>query len=266
MSEVNITSETIINLMNESHMTQIAAIAAVVVSLISCFVNAMVNCHNNRKNIEANEKNNNKIIDKEVKAQSRREWISSVKEISAKLFSEYLSLLSLKLDQREKEYVDDKLLVLNELTQKLILDFGIDLRDITTPLNDTVTNDGKNKAMTNEIKSLYSNFYKYYGIVEDIDSQLKIENDKLQKAVEAIDDCYVIVGMGVWDDDGVEVTGPAPKDLNDLYEKLDTKISIEDKIKSLNEIKKSLNNKVLILRKHIMIYLKLEWERVKNLE
>lgn len=255
VSEVNITSETIINLMNESHMTQIAAFAAAGVSLISCIVNAIVNCVNNKNN-----------IDKEVKAQSRREWINSVKEISAKLFSEYLSLLSLKLDQREKKYVDDKLLVLNELTQKLILDFGIDLCDTSISLNNTITNEGKNKAMTDEIKSLFSDFYKYYGVVEDIDSQLKIENNKLQRAVEAIDDCYVIVGMGVWDDDGVEVTGPAPKDVNDLYEKLDTKISIEDKIKSLNEIKKGLNKKVLILRKHIMIYLKLEWERVKILK
>ena len=241
----------------------VIAIIVAVISLIGVVISTLMTNRTtkkiNKENSRLQEKWNQKNIDANLIAQARIEWIQNVRKTTSELLVHYFSMINL----RNLENIDQELLDSQEKNELLILYFGNDSSERNYPRERLLfeeNNEGKNNLIVELLEELAREFCNFY---KDVKNQ---RYEHLEKALEEAREkmyhnvTFEEIGMEFTDEE-VDIPIQEPVyDLADIEEVIEAKIPLEKEEKKIE----GLQNKLILLRNAIRIYLKKEWQIAKQ--
>lgn len=255
--------------------TLILAFIAALTSIISIYMNYK----SVKKNRESNEKiakemqiEENKrteaTIDANLTASARIEWIQNVRKATAELITACYKYIrsetnsGKKEEEKEKKELQEKLDVVQEKINLLILYFGHDddnFSEETIMADDLFnkkTNKGKNNKLVSYINKLHSGMSKYHAN----HSYIKIRSEDLNK-------CY---SCSTYNSENSNITKEynCTKDIEGTpFNEEDCKkhrYIIKEDIKRYKEIEDNILKLLQDLSEIMRVYLKIEWSRSKE--
>lgn len=244
----------------------IIAIFVAVISLIGVIISTIMTNKTtkkiNERNIELQDKWNQKNIDANLIAQARIEWIQNVRKTTSELLTHYFSMINLdNLDNIEQELLNSQ-----EKNELLILYFGNDSeqkntsKEIEKKILCKKNNIGKNDLLVQLLEDLAKQFSEYSKDVKNDrykhleEAIIKAREEMYKNANYQLDEItcdengnpYPIYNTKFYDED-VELVQQAEIDLKREKEKIDL-----------------MQKKLFLLRDAIRTYLKIEWEIAKK--
>lgn len=243
-------------------ITLILAIIASIASIISIRMNYKSDKKNRESSEEIAEKmriaedeRNKAIIDANLTANARIEWIQNVRQATAELITACYKYIGSKLNEQQEalEFAKEKKAL-------FILYFGPDddfsEEIIANNLFDKKTNKGKNNKLVSFVEELYPDMSKYHKNLSDIEYY----KEKLRKCKKCL----------IYDEEKGEFmrTFDCPKDEYDTplnEEDCTSHINeLEENIRKHTEIKENTFEKLQKLSEIMRIYIKIEWNRAKK--